>query len=361
MHLRSPLRSISLVLAVTGLVVLRPIAAGAQPAAAGTAAPARLLDANTAAAVRRGLAFLAERQQEHGAFGPSGYPRANVGVCSLAAMAMMSAGSTPGRGPHGAHVRRFLDYVLDSAQDSGFIVVSGTSSHGPMYDHGFATLLLAECYGMSPRRDLRDKLARAVQLIQNSQNAEGGWRYPPQRGEADVSVTVCQVVALRAARNAGIAVPAETIDRAIAYIKDCQNPDGGFMYIRGGGESAFPRSAAAVVALHGAGIYDSPEVARARDYLAAFRPTPGVATRGSSHYFYGHYYAVQAMWHAPGERMWREWYAAVRDDLLAKQEPATGAWQDPIGREYATAMAVMILNMPETRLPIFERSKRSAN
>ena len=66
-----------------------------------------------------------------------------------------------------------------------------------MYEHGFATLFLAEVYGMSPRDDLRDKLTRAIDLIVRTQNSEGGWRYQPRREDADLSVTICQVMALR--------------------------------------------------------------------------------------------------------------------------------------------------------------------
>ena len=71
-----------------------------------------------------------------------------------------------------------------------------------MYDHGFATLFLAEVYGMTRTPKLRNSLERAVRLIINAQNKEGGWRYEPDSKDADLSVTVCQVMALRAARNA---------------------------------------------------------------------------------------------------------------------------------------------------------------
>ena len=95
-------------------------------------------------------------------------------------MAMMADGSTPGRGPYGRQVNRCVDYLLANTQPSGFI--SGPdSSHGPMYGHGFATMFLAECYGMSPRPELREKLSKAVKIIVNSQNKEGGWRYQPVR------------------------------------------------------------------------------------------------------------------------------------------------------------------------------------
>jgi len=39
--------------------------------------------------------------------------------------------------------------------------------------------------------------------IIESQNAEGGWRYNPRPFDADISVTVCQMMALRSAKNAG--------------------------------------------------------------------------------------------------------------------------------------------------------------
>src|SRR4051812_40576121 len=161
-------------------------------------------------AIEKALKFLATRQQEDGSFSNSGYGR-NAAVVALAGMAWLSSGSTPGRGPYGAEVGKVSDYLLDHCEQSGFISVEGAQSHGPMYEHGFATLFLAEVYGMSPRDDLRDKLARAVDLIVRTQNSEGGWRYQPRREEADISVTICQMMALRAARNAGLKVPNETV------------------------------------------------------------------------------------------------------------------------------------------------------
>ena len=221
-----------------------------------------------------------------------------------------------------------------------------------MYGHGFATLFLAEVYGMWPDSRVREKLVRAVRLIVNTQNDEGGWRYQPERREADISVTICQVMALRAARNAGIYVPNETIDRCTSYVKQCQNPDGGFAYMLPGGESAFPRTAAGVVALYSAGIYEGDEVSRGLEYLARHKPTRN-AIGMENHFFYGHYYAVQAMWHAGGD-LWRDWYPAIRDVLLARRSK-DGSWFDQICPEYGTAMACLILQMPDNYLPIFQR------
>ena len=193
--------------------------------------------------IDRGLRWLAGRQNDDGGFGLGGM-RGNAAICGLCGMAFLAAGSTPSRGPYGDHVQRAVDYLLVNSQPSGLVCESPLSrlTPGPMYSHGFATLFLAECCGMSPRRQLREKLALAAKLIVTTQNHEGGWRCEPEIvANADISVTSCQVVALRAARNAGIGVPKKTFDREIKYIWNSQNRDGGFVYMLSrGGESAFP-------------------------------------------------------------------------------------------------------------------------
>jgi len=315
--------------------------------------PATLITPATTEAVDQGLAFLTQRQLEDGSFGTSGYPR-NVAVCGLSGLAYLANGSTPTRGPHAKQIERCIEYLLANTSDAGFITVPDATSRGPMYGHGFASLFLCEVYGMTPQPELRDRLGQAIELIVGSQNEEGGWRYQPQPQQADVSVTVCQIMALRAARNAGIAVPRETIDRAISYVKGCQNKDGGFRYMLAGAgpTSAFPRSAAGVVALYNAGIYEGREIESGLDYLTQFRPGSDKTERGGF-YFYAHYYAAQAMWHAGGER-WQQWYPAIRDQLLDRQRE-DGSWVDAICNEYGTAMACIILQVPNNYLPILQR------
>jgi hypothetical protein len=312
---------------------------------------AELVTPQTRAAIDRGLKFLASRQQEDGSFGLAG-PARNVAICALGGLAFLSSGSTPGRGPYGRHAERCVDFILNHTEESGFINVEGAATHGPMYGHGFATLYLAETYGMTMRPDVRGKLVKAINLIVQTQNSEGGWRYQPVRRDADISVTICQVMALRAARNAGLHVPHDTIERCIDYVKRSQNPDGGFMYMLQGGDSQFPRSAAGVVALYSAGIYEGPEISKGLDYLMRFLPR-GDAFSRETHYFYGHYYAVQAMWHAGGSH-WAQWFPAIRDELIARQHQ-DGSWIDPICVEYGTAMACIVLQMPNNFLPIFQR------
>ncbi len=303
-------------------------------------------------AIENGLTFLAAAQHDDGSYASGGY-RGNVAICGLAGLAFMAGGSTPQRGPHGENVTQCVEYILAHAQESGFISAPGSVSHGPMYGHGFATLFLAECYGMSASDEIREKLDRAVDLVVNTQNDEGGWRYQPRRADADLSVTICQVMALRAARNAGIEVPRETIDQCIDYVRRSQNPDGGFMYMVSGGESGFARSAAGVVALHSAGVYEGDELGKGIEYLMKFLPGEGSSGGGGSYYFYGHYYAVQAMWRQGGEP-WQKWYPAIRDELVRRQR-TDGSWMSPISPEYATAMSCIILQVPNNYLPILQR------
>jgi hypothetical protein len=312
---------------------------------------AEMVTAETDRAIHDALVWLAKAQHADGSFGASTY-RGNIAVTSLAGLAFMASGSTPGRGPYGAQIDKALWYVMENTSPSGFIAVASSSTHGPMYSHGFGTLFLAEAYGMTHRPEIREKLQKAVRLIIDTQNNEGGWRYQPIRRDADLSVTICQINALRAARNAGLYVPKETVDACILYVKHSQNPDGGFRYMLQGGASAFPRSAAGIVALQSAGEYDSKEIRDGINYLRQYMREIKLGNR-YSHYFYGHYYAAQAMWIRGGDD-WNEWYPAIRNELIHRQSPS-GYWMDSICNEYGTAMALIILQIPNNYLPIFQR------
>jgi prenyltransferase beta subunit len=308
-------------------------------------------DAEVDTAIRGGLQFLISRQNPDGSFQSSEQGRW-VGVCALAGLAFLSRGVRSGVGEAGQTLQRIGKYVLSNVQASGFLSATGETSHGPMYDHGFGTLFLAELYGTDRSLDIRPKLSSAVRLIVNTQNDQGGWRYNPKPEEADLSVTVCQMMALRAARNAGIGVPKETIDRGIDYVRRSQNADGGFMYLVTGGESRFPLTAAAVVALYSAGIYQGTEIDTAITYLQSNLAANNSLER-NPFFYYAHYYSVQAFGQVGGED-WLNWYARLKRTLLALRNPK-GGWYDFNSIEYGTAMACIILNMPRTVLPIFQR------
>jgi hypothetical protein len=313
-------------------------------------------------AVDKGLEWLAGHQASDGSFGAISQQQA--AITALAGLAFMEEGNLPGRGKYGDAVTHCQRYVLDCCQESG--LVASPSPQVPMYGHGFATLFLGEIYGMTGDDSVKEKLQRAVQLIERTQSrqegSDGGWRYQPVPYDADISVTICQVMALRAARDAGIKVDKSVIDKAVAYVRACQNPDGGFSYMArmgGGGGSGFARSAAGVAALYYAGIFGGNDLERGLKYLQQFTPAgagQGGAAGGAQidmegHYFYGNYYAVQAMFLAGGD-YWANWYPAIRDQLIARQTP-DGNWTGDISDDYATAMALIILQMPNRYLPVY--------
>jgi len=303
-------------------------------------------------AVRKGLVWLAGHQQRDGSYGAGGSSGKHAGITALAGLAFMQAGNLPGRGQYGENVQKCLDFVLASCQESGLI--SSDQSHGPMYGHGFATLFLGEIYGMTGDEQVKERLQRAVRLIEQTQNREGGWRYQPVPFDADISVTICQVMGLRAARDAGIKVDKAVVDKAVEYVMKCRNPDGGFSYMAnsgGGGGSGFARSAAGVSSLYYAGVFEGDGITGGLAYIKQFTPGKGMDAGAEGHYFYGHYYAVQAMFLAGGD-YWANWYPAIRDQLIARQAN-TGAWSGDFSEDYATSMALIILQMPNRYLPVY--------
>ena len=220
-----------------------------------------------------------------------------------------------------------------------------------MYSHGFATLFLAEVYGMTPSDELKGKLKLAVRLIESCQNAEGGWRYQPQPFDADISVTICQIMALRSARNSGIKVDKRVIDRGILYVKACQNKDGGFSYQAASSGSGYARTAAGVCSLYYAGAYGDPAITRGLEYLHS---TEGIRSGAEGHFHYAHYYAVQAMFQAGG-KYWKKYYPAIRDNLVRSQQPDGGWRGGPTPGAYPTAMSCIVLEVPYRYLPILQR------
>jgi len=333
----------------SGLAAVRGWWGGQSAQAA--ALPLDHVTPQTATAIEHGLKWLAARQVADGGFGRRGSYARNVGVCALAGTAFLShRGMT---GPYRRQIQESIRYLTSRAQEDGFLVEADVKTHAPLYGHGYATMFLGQVFGESFDPRVRDVLKAATQLILKLQNEQGGWCYTSDPEDADVSITTCQIMALFSAQQAGIAVPRSAIDRSVEFLRRCQNPDGGFRYrLNDPPESLFPRSAAAVVALTCAGLQDDEVVQRGRDYLRQPHPplelSPGQL---AEYHFYGRFYATHAAWQA-GKTEWDRWYPTVRDELLSQQSSA-GAWHDAhIGDEYATAMALIVLQIPYGNVPL---------
>lgn len=376
--MRNPLRSVSRrqflrASAAGGGVAALHLAGLAQPAGPRNDNGGEFITADTQAAIDRGLAQLAQGQGGDGSFSDR-HGGTAAGITGLGGLALMSAGHQPGRGKYGKTVSRATDYVLNLANGAnpGFLTSAdgqfGRLGNQPaaMYSHGFASLFLAEVCGMMPeeqrQKKVRGVLEQATAFAVAAQNKEGGWRYEPRAAFADVSVTVAIMMALRAARNAGVFVRKSVVRAGAEYIRGCQMGDGGFSYFKGQGFSAFARTAAAIVGLYSASIPEDEELnAKAIDrglrYLQQFVPGRQFNQREipAQHYYYGQYYAALAMWTAGGD-YWRTWFPAVRDELLARARAGGGVWTDQYhGTAYATAMSLIVLQLPNNYLPILQK------
>jgi len=293
-------------------------------------------------AIERGLKYLAAEQHVNGSWG-SKYKAA---VTSLGLMAFMLKGHFPKQGKYGRLLDRSVRFLVGRAKEGGGYF------GGNMYEHGLSTLALSEVWGMTERKELRDTIKQAVLVILKSQASSGGWRYQPIPKDADISVTVMQILALSSAREAGIYVPQKTIDQAVKYVRRLQvRFTGGFGYTSASSEG-FARSAAGVMSLLMCG--EDPTGRPVRSGLSYLQKYPKDKFTKVEWYFYGHYYAVQAMYQA-GEGYYQTWYPQIQRALLRKQN-SDGSWRDSsAGTEGGTAFAILILGVPYRFLPIYQR------
>ena len=332
-------------------------------------------------AVARGLRWLAEQQEPCGGWvGDAGHKQGDgyvvyhsadkcreeggafMGVSALAGLAFLADGQTPDRAPYDRLIDRLLDYLIAHQNEFGYFEDGGSR----MYSHSFAVLFLTQAYGMCLRRakEVEHALAMGVQFTQQAQNENGAWRYQPFTVESDLSVTVCQVQSLRAAIGAGIPVSSKVIERVVEYVRASrveEEDDAGAFYYKIYGRGArqqvgsFAVTAAAVTSLHSAGLYNDREYGRAIELIA--EEYPRLSDRYADHYYYwyGNYYAAQALFTEGGAR-WRAYWKRLRDDLLARQQD-DGSWQNPVGpgSAFATAVACILLRLPAQYLPIFQR------
>jgi len=325
----------------------RPASQGdavASPATSEPAGPETKVTPELERAVQRGLDYLARTQRPDGAWSDSGYGQVS-GVVGLAMMTFLAHGETPDDPKYGPVIRRAVDYIIRTQEPNGLLSGGGGS---PMYSHGFATLALAEVYGMIDDPRLGPALKKAVGLIVSSQNRLGGWRYSVGSADADTTVSGAQMIALRAAANAGIEVPEETIQRGVEYYKSCYCPGGGFGYTGPSGPNR-TRGGIGLLVLSLSGQYRSPEAKATADFLLAH-------SADRSYFYYMCYYCSQAMFQAGG-RYWNEWNETMTPAIIGMQQ-SDGSWSDASdtgGPTAGTAMAMLAIEVNYNLLPIYQR------
>ncbi len=340
-------------LAVVVWLAAMPVVAQETPARGrqGAAAEAPEMTAEAERAIDRGLKFLLASQNADGSWSSDNGDYAIAGT-SLGLMAFMVEGHFPGFGRHGEALDRAKKYLLKRSKDSP------TGAMGvKMYEIGLFTIAMSELWGMTSdpadNKVIQESLERVVQIILRSQSPLGGWRYAPRPDSGqDTSVTAMVFVSLASAREAGVLVPTETIERLTGYLRDqaFDEQRGGFGYQGKGYTIAC--TAGGVYAAQLAGNRETEWVEAA---LSSLENDPKMFSRkDNGHFYYSHYYAMQAMVQA-GEARYAKWYPRIRDSLIQLQQP-NGSWQEKEGDyPHKTPMAIIILGTPHRYIPVYHR------
>ncbi|MFT5473393.1 MAG: hypothetical protein ACI856_001725 [Kiritimatiellia bacterium] len=300
-------------------------------------------------AIDRGLKYLLSVQKTNGSWDNGGEGSREICNTSLALMAFMANAHFPGFGKYGKEMDRAKDFLMKRAKERKDGYLGST-----MYEHGLATLALSEIWGMTKNRAdddaVQKALEAAVEVIKRSQNPGGGWRYQPKAdGGEDSSVTAMVFIALASARQAGVMVENEVIEKFRKYVKGAKDgKTGGFSYApNGNGGTSIPCTAGIAYAGQLAGLRGTEVIDGA---IRLLKKQENIFN-GSGHYFYCHYYAIQAMVQA-GDKEYDNWYPQIRDALVAKQG-ADGSWSKK--EKYGTPMAIIILSTPHRYIPIYQR------
>jgi hypothetical protein len=353
------------------------------PLALSAAEKAAPISPQLKAAVDKAVSWLAQQQRASGYFAErdqglakDGHVPHHTGAhTALAIMGLTSVGHMPADPtPEGRAVAKGLEFMVEhiDPDQNGYL---GVSDGSRMYGHGIISLMFMEMLGMHPDpevdRKVRERCEAGVKLILKAQKApkgdasKGGWRYEPQSQDSDISVTVWQLMSLRAASNAGLDVPSDAIRDAVGYVKRSYRSDRDAMgrvkdmaapisYEPGGGRQSFSTTAAGMLSLLVCGQYEAPETVGASNFLMKNPPD-----LGESWFYYGNYYYAQAMYQRGGD------YAATArrrtEDILLRAQDSSGSWNPKNGNEksqgaiYATSLALLSLSVYHHFLPIYQK------
>lgn len=306
-------------------------------------------------AVRKGFKYLMSKQDpKTGAFNHYELPNAMTGLVCLA---LMSDGVVPGKGRYGVQLQAAIRYLIEACnKGKGYF---GYEANGKMYSHGVCTIALCEAFGMMPtakeNRQLGKAVERAIKVIIDAQVTSrgrylGGWHYHPKATKADLSISVWQILAIKAALNCNIDVPDRVIDNAAAFVRRFYNAKAeSFTY---DGKTVTPTMrAAGPVALMAL------QEGKAGDDAIKVRKSAGPLLNlnldlGKEYYSQCFFLAFCA--NSLGGKYEKRILPKLQEALLKVQSKDGGFAKQPkaFGRVYSTAFAILALNVRRELLPV---------
>ncbi len=295
----------------------------------------------------------------------------DVGVSGLAILAFLGGGNTHRNGLFKETVKKGLEWLVSQQRVDGLIGKTGVESW--IYNHAIATQALCEAYALTRDPKFKKPCEKAVEFILKAQNKDLGWKYKPQGGRNDSSVTGWMVLALLAAKNAGFKVPDSAFKGALGWFDRMTSTAGKVGYMRPGDNGTLVLKPGAKIqspddhywakqpVMTGVSVFcrillgqkrDEKNITKGVDILMANLPEwnkPKKNKVDSYYWFFGTY----AMFQYGGVK-WYEWNMAMKKALLDTQRVggcADGSW-DPVGkwgmvggRVYATAINCLTLEV----------------
>jgi hypothetical protein len=278
------------------------------------------------------------------------------GVTALALLTFLAFGENPNVGFYSVHIRKALrSLIANQDAKTGYI--------GPsMYHHGFAMLALAEAYGVVDDRSLwpREKAPRSVgqalelavrtAITSQKSNPSHAWRYSPRSRDADASVTGAVIIGLLAARNAGIEVPDESIDKALGYLRSMTDRSGDVSYVTLGNRLSTSTARVSIATLAYA-VAGRKNVAEYKSNLHYLQQRIGETSGPFGEYTL--YYQAQALFQGDIDS-WAKWNELLVRRLKEAQQPdgsIKGRFNPPI----STSLSLLALALNYRLLPIYER------
>jgi hypothetical protein len=336
----------------------------------------------------KGLEWLKKQQHKDGSWSTGG--QNPISMTGMAGLAMLCEGSTVTQGKYREEIKKAADFLMKKSSKNGLIgnpQLAGETGRY-MYGHGFALLFLASVYGEEEdkerRAELKDILTRAVVYCGQAQSTQGGWFYTSAKEGHDSdegSVTVTQMQALRACRDAGIPVPKEIMKKGTTYLQKSTDQQGGVVYSLGRGGIGGPAgggrpalTAAAIACGFSAGDYKDEYIKKWFKFCYEGPQKiplggPGGARFGFDEYTHFYYAAsiyfigedgYQKMFpDSKNPLTWSKYKASYFEGILQSQNKSDGGWTGAggwgSGPIYATSVYCVMLQLENNALPVFQR------
>ena len=335
-------------------------------------------------ALTKALDYLAHEQAPEGHW--LGNYEESPGISGLALMAFLGGGCVPK--DYSSNITSAINFLKSKYNSSSsyepdsadaFLLGGLIATDDPMYEHAIATLALIETCVEMDDYSLEPIIEDALQLIVRAQNTEhkpkelegpvnmdsdeyGGWRYRPNSTDSDISVTGWQILALKAALNAGFSIPDWTLPLAAKYLRACYDEDEhAFAYEAGSGSTGCARSGIGVLGLQLCGYPDDSLIAPAMRFMQDNPPVWNLEDPGEGWPFYYWYYGTRAMFFAGGDdwRIWEDWMCR----LLVDNQNDDGSWDGAQDEKemiiFTSSLGALMLEFCCGHVPVYMRKKIS--